>query len=357
MATLEKAHREWASRAADERYSSVMDMHRMALHHHNCAVETVHNIRDFTAEVAGDDVVLVGNAGKPAKLTNWSFGQIARFAEAPAGYLSSLPAPLGAQCLNNGLSAVMPSDTAQMLLHREGDSMTLRGATTEKYSRIWNCDVTARLLDVEARGVFQPAPAAFDGSRGLYLSDRDMFAFMVDNDRRIFETLPGGGLSRGFFVWNSEVGARSFGITTFYYEYVCGNHRVWGAKDVKEVRIRHVGEVQGRAWAGIEAQLVAYASASAADDELRIEHMRTVELGGTTDEVLDALLGLRNPHLGKRRALQAIELATQREDWYGNPRTQWAIAGAITEIARDLPNANERVALDRVGTQVMEAVF
>jgi excisionase family DNA binding protein len=43
---------------------------------------------------------------------------------------------------------------------------------------------------------------------------------IADSNRRIFETLPGGGLSRGFFVWNSEVGAASFGIQTFFYEYV-----------------------------------------------------------------------------------------------------------------------------------------
>jgi len=90
-----------------------------------------------------------------------------------------------------------------------------------KTVRIWNSEITSRLCDLEARGPWQPAPAAFDGSRGLYMGDRDLFAFMVDSGRRIFEKLPGGGLSRGFFVWNSEVGAASFGIQTFFYEYVC----------------------------------------------------------------------------------------------------------------------------------------
>jgi hypothetical protein len=29
---------------------------------------------------------------------------------------------------------------------------------------------------------------------------------------------------------------------TFLYEYVCGNHRVWGASNVVEVKIRHIGK-------------------------------------------------------------------------------------------------------------------
>lgn len=357
MATLEQAHREWATRASDERFSSLAAMHATAVDYHQGAVETTVRTRDMRAVADGDAVTVVGSAGIPARLTNWAFGQVSRLADAPPSYLASLPAQLAADCINAGLDRLDSDDTSQLILRRDNGTLTMRGATSEAYTRIWNRDVTARLLDVEAAGVFRPAPAAFDGSRGLYLSDRDMFAFMVDSDRRIFETLPGGGLSRGFFVWNSEVGARSFGIMTFLYEYVCGNHRVWGAKEIREVRVRHVGDVQGRAWGSIEAQLIAYANGSAADDEARIERMRTVELGGTKYEILDVLLGLRNPVLGKRRIIEALDLAEQRVDWYGNPRTQWAIAGAVTEIARDLPHASERVALDKAGTQIMTTVF
>jgi hypothetical protein len=72
--------------------------------------------------------------------------------------------------------------------------------------------------------------------------------FMVDDDRRIFETLPGGGLSRGFFISNSEVGDASFSLTTFLYQYVCGNHMVWGAQGVKNIRIPHIGDADERAF-------------------------------------------------------------------------------------------------------------
>ena len=36
----------------------------------------------------------------------------------------------------------------------------------------------------------------------------------------------------GFFIWNSEVGRRSLGIQTFWFEALCANHVVWDAVEV-----------------------------------------------------------------------------------------------------------------------------
>jgi len=53
-------------------------------------------------------------------------------------------------------------------------------------------------------------------------------------------------LGRGFFYWNSETGAASFGLTTFLYNYICGNQIVWGAEEVRELRLFHKGEALNR---------------------------------------------------------------------------------------------------------------
>jgi hypothetical protein len=214
------------------------------------------------------------------------------------------------------------------------------------------------LLQLEATGPWQPAPAAFDGSRGLYLGDRDMFAFLVDNGRRIFETGPGGGLSRGFMCWNGEVGDRSIGVTTFFYEYVCGNHRIWGVKGVEELRIAHIYTDPKRAWDKLAVTLKTYAESSAEDDEAKVKAARTFELGATKEEVLDAVFKLQIGGLAKKTVDQAYDLVDgQRSDWYGSPRTAWGLAGGITEIARDLPNADDRTAADRAASKVMQIAF
>jgi hypothetical protein len=356
--TLTQANAQWSRRPADERFSSIEAMDRAARAFKTSAI--VEEIKTNALRIAaqGNDLVLETPKGAPALLTNWSFSQIASRASAPAAYLKDLPASLAADCLNHGLKQAGDDEKgAQLLLGNAGKAVApiARAITSDKYSRIWNADITSRLLELEARGPWQPAPAAFDGSRGLYLGDRDMFAFLVDNERRIFETGPGGGLSRGFFVSNSEVGDASFQIMTFFYEYVCGNHRVWGAQGIAEAKVIHIGNDQSsKAFDIMAVEVKKYAEASAKDDEQMVERCRRYVIAAKKEDVLDAIFKLKVSGLGKTVAGKAYDLAAQREDWYGAPNTAWGYAGGLTEIARDLPNASDRHALDCAATKIME---
>lgn len=357
MTTLTQAHREWSTRADDERYSSLKDLdHAARLKHVNSRSGMLPTYQ-MRVEAAPDDNILLGN-GVNSRITSAAFEQLCQRANSPAGYLSSLPATLAAQCLNDGLARAPEGQQSACLFDSDPSTLALRAITSEKYGRIWNHEITARLVKLEATTSFQPAPAAFDGSRGLYMGERDMFAFLVDNDRCIFETDKNGGLSRGFFVWNSETGHRSFGVKTFLYEYVCGNHRVWGASNVKEVRIRHIGDAKGRAFDddGIIADLREYAEGGAADDERRIKACREYRLGTDRETVLDTLLGLRQPVLTQRLLNKSYDLALEREDWYGEPNTVWAMSGALTEVARDMANADMRVAIETAGSKILDLV-
>jgi hypothetical protein len=356
---LTKANNQWASRPADERFGSIAAMHDRALASRTGAAVAKIKADALRLVAQGDDLQLQGPTGQTASLTNWSYRQVASRAGAPVDYITTLPAPLAAECLNTGLRRSEDSSDSMVLFDKSGPAgLTARAMTSDKYSRIWNADITARLLELEARGPWQPAPAAFDGSRGLYLGDRDMFAFLVDNNRRIFESGPAGGLSRGFFIWNSEVGASSFGIMTFLYEYVCGNHRVWGVSDIAEMRIIHIGRDQQRkAFDKMTVELRKYADASAAEDEAKVTAARRFVIGANKDEILDELFKLKAPGLTRKLIGQSYDLAEKRVDWYGNPRTAWGMAGAITEIARDLPYAADRNTIELAATKVMEMAF
>lgn len=365
MTTLTRANREWASRAPDERFASLAAIHENATIAAQDAVivEDV-PMREIRAVASGDDVKMTRGGGLAA-LTNWSFGRLCNEAKidetsAPAGYLSKLPAGLAADCINIGLDSIAAGpdrDRKVSLLLDRSAGVSLRAMNSPRYGRIWDADITKRLLRMEAEGPWQPAPAAFDGSRGLYRGDRNMFIFMVDSDRRIFETLPGGGLSRGFFCWNSEVGDKSFGILSFLYEYCCGNHRVWGATELSEIKVRHVGDADDRAAAKWGVALKRYAEDSATEDEAKILAARNYEVGATKDEILDVLFSMREPALTKGLIKEALALADRREDWYGNPRSAWAMGGAVTEIARDMPNADTRLATDRAGRRILDLAF
>lgn len=358
MTTLIEASRQWMTRPADERYNSVAALHDAALGFKDNARSATVPTKKLRIAERKNDLVLCG-AHDEIEMTNWSFDRVADVAAAPAGYMRSLPAKMAAECLNHGLQNGGNRDNKLLFQRAESGMLTLRALTSTKYGRIWNSDITRRLVELEEIGPWQPAPAAFDGSRGLYLGDRDMFAFMVDNDRRIFEKGPGGGLSRGFFVSNSEVGAGSFRILSFFYNYICGNHMVWGASGVREVRIRHIGDADGRAFGGenLYAELKAYAESSGKEDEMRVQKMRTYKIGKDLDDILDVVMGIRGTGLTKKNVTEGFELAKQREDWYGDPTTVWGLAGGITEIARDLPNADERTALEAAAGKMVEIAF
>ncbi len=364
MTTLMQATEQWSNRPADERFSSLADLHEAVSHHRSVAVEAPNvQMQSLRITTAQDDMGvieprLVGPSGAEARFTHYSFGQVCRRIGAPASYLRTLPAGLASANMNNGLSSIGARDNGEgdNLLFAQNGDLVLRAALSPSYTRIWNDDITSRLIRLtEQAPEWQPAPAAFDGSRGLYASDKDMFAFMVDNDRRIFETLPGGGLGRGFFVSNSEVGDASFRITTFFYEYVCGNHRVWGASGVQELRIPHIGNADERAFSKLTVELRKYADSSVQQDEAKIESMIRYSLGNTKDEVLDAVFNLG---VSRKLATQAYAIAEASEDRYvGGPRSVWGLTGGLTEVARDLPNADARVALERQAGKIMQIAF
>lgn len=357
MTTLTKAHHQWANRAPDERFNSVEEMHQRALQYRGEAREAaISSTKQLRLEQDGQDLFLVGRTGKTAALTNWSFSQLCREAEAPAGYLKSLPASLARDCLQSGLDRGA-SGERHLLINKNG-AMTLRGITSPSYTRIWNSDVTERLMALKHAGQgWQEAPAAFDGSRGQYLSDRDMFSFFVDNDRRIFEKGPGGGLSRGFFAWNSEVARSVFGIATFLYEYICGNHRVWGASNMTEVKIRHVGAADERGFSELAAAVRIFADSSASEDEAKIEMARSYRIAESKEDLLDQLFGLKALGVSRKVLELGYEKAKEHDDWYGDPLSAWGFSGGLTEVARDMPNADERTALDRAGAKVLEMTW
>jgi len=92
-------------------------------------------------------------------------------------------------------------------------------------------------------GVYNPLVDITQDTTTLYASDRDVFLFLVDDLNPIEAgRLPDGSPDlyfRGFYCWNSEVGAKTLGIASFYLRAVCQNRNLWGVEDFEEITIRH----------------------------------------------------------------------------------------------------------------------
>lgn len=79
-------------------------------------------------------------------------------------------------------------------------------------------------------GTYNPRVDISKDTATLYASDRDVFLFLVDDLNPIEAgTLPDGNpdlFFRGFYCWNSEVGAKTLGLASFYLRAVCQNRNL-----------------------------------------------------------------------------------------------------------------------------------
>jgi hypothetical protein len=357
---LSQASNQWASRPADQSFGSIAELHSAVDARTRRACESNYvRYSDLRVEADRGNIRLLGKTNTPASFTHWSFGQLCARIGAPTDYMRDLPAELAAQNINYGLAERGKDlDSAKLLLDVNG-STAIRAFTGTGYSRIWDRDITQRLMNLPKE--WQPAPetdlVSGGKTRGLYASDHDVFAFLVDNDRRVFESLPGGGLSRGFMVANSEVGDKAFWLLTFLYSYICGNHNVWGVEGVRELRIRHTGNADDRAFSQLRVELKAYATASASEDEAKIKRCMAHEIAADKDELLDKLFGMRSLGVPRKTLEAGYLLAEKHEDWYGSPTSVWGMGNGLSEHAKSIPYADERVRAERAAGKVFEMAF
>jgi len=382
------ANRQWAERPPDERFWNVEEMAEACIGYAKNAREAETPFNRLTC-VAGENenIMVQGPERIPATLTNWSFKQLSARAGAPAEYLQKLPVKLATGNLNFGLSH--SRSTALMLLHpvssQESDTrLILRAATTDRYERFWNWEICDRLLDLPPGWRTPPArPNGADprsrpatqadvldskggggglsisvgdmiAPSGLYASDHDMFGFFINEGARIKDGTD-GGMSRGFFVSNSEVGDGSFWFLTFMYRHVCGNHIVWGASGVQELRIPHVGRIRERIDDSLIAEVRKYADASASFDEAMVERAKRFSLGTNKDEVLDLIFGKKL--MSRKQAGAAFEIAQEHDYYDGDARTAWGFAQGVTRLAQQTAHTDRRVDMDRTASKILTMAF
>jgi hypothetical protein len=392
---LFKASNQWSERPADERFASLQDLYATTKKYADEAIEKKAEFGDLRVENVDGDVKLVGRQGIPARLTHWAFGQLCQRIGAPASYLRDLPATLAAQNLNHGLAQRVKNTAneslANLLFHKNGDWL-LRSILTDDYSRIWNHEIAERLIGLEADFNWTPAkptthwqsdvpvgtciicqgtgkaisienPEVEENCKycagtgkelpALYASDHDLFAFLINRDLTIEEKGSNGApLFKGVIVQNSEVGASSIKITRFVGRDICGNHIIWGASQVVDLRIRHVGNAREK-WAGYVAAVRKYAEESVSEIESKIAYSKVKLIADTKENVLDALFGKRQAHGLSKTALEAGYNAV-RPDQDGDANTLWGFVQGLTRYSQTLGFADKRTEVDRAAGKILD---
>ncbi|MCA9564815.1 MAG: hypothetical protein KC561_15065 [Myxococcales bacterium] len=264
------------------------------------------------------------------RLSDWSFSQLCRLAGVSKETINRLSAETASQALRETLPA---SDKPLQLLATGKSIRSLHGVS---YTRLWNDDLLSVVSEFASD--FEPPQVGMNGATGLYCGEQDLFAFLIDPTGWI--EIEGEAFAPGFFVWNSEVGRRSLGIQTFWFQAVCQNHIVWDAVEVVEFTRKHTAKVGD----GLSEIRRLIERLVAKRDERRDGFVKVISgamqqtLGSAADDVLKTLASEGIP---RGLAAKATELAQQSGRF-----SIFSLVDALTRLAQEVRYAGDRVEID-----------
>lgn len=354
------AFSQYANRPKDERFPSVEALIADAAAEKDATVERIYNVKDLRVHSSDDgrEVVLESTKGF-AKFNHWSFGQFARTVGAPAGYLRSLPPELIARNLNHGISHT--SADVNLLVNGNDGSPIVRAATSDSYGRVWDSQLYEAARDQifnhrTSNGDWKLPPTWSGEPAGAYRGDRDSFLIQVDGgsivenpSRATGQNGGGRPMFRGIMISNSEVGSSAITIDCVLFDFVCGNHNLWGAVTDQTFRRRHVGQKTLRDTIREIGKIAqSWTNHSAEKDAAIVRSLIDHEIASTKEAVIDEL---RKMGASKENAELAYTACEQKESV--SPRSFWGIASGLTRISQNSGFQDERLSLDQLAAKIM----
>ena len=331
MVYLKRAHTELFRRTPDEQFASlpaILSHCREQREQSEDRWELPQTLRP----AATPDYLRLGIGDDGAFLMNdWSFGQLCRLANVPKQTVNRLSPDTAKRVFHETLPL---GDKPLQLCVRE---RMVRSIHSASYTRLHNADLL-ELVD-EYASDFRPPQKAITGGTGLYCGEQDMFCFLIDPTG--WAEIDGQAFAPGFFIWNSEVGRRTVGIETFWFQAVCANHIVWDAVETVEFTRKHTANVRE----ALDEIHRIIGNLIAKRDERRDGFVQVISkamrerLGQDADSSLAELV---KHGISRAVAQKAMEIAREQGRF-----TIFSIVDALTRMSGEVTNAGDRILLDR----------
>ncbi len=358
MTCLTRARNELFRRTPDECFPSLIALWEHCQKRRESSLDHWHPPQSLHPTVNDRGLALAFGGEDPFHMNEWSFAQLCRLAGVSKDTINRISPQTACRAPEETLPS---SEKPVQILTKDSSIRSIHGVA---YTRLWDVDLLTMLREFATD--FQP-PQQAGGSRGpavvsdedipfdpdpeppsgtgLYCGEQDMFVFMIDPLG--WTEIDGQAFAPGFFVWNSEVGRRSVGVQTFWFQKVCANHLVWDAVEVVEFKRKHTANVHESLSEirRIVASLVEKRDQRRDGFAQTIRKAMEAKLGATADEVME-LLNRRG--ITKTLAKNAVETARRK-----GAMTVFAVVDALTRLSGKMANAGERAEADEKAGQLL----
>lgn len=327
MAQLTRAHQELFRRGPDETFATFGELTQHCRGQREASVDRWERPQDV---VVTSDLTLAIGDNPDFRPNDWSFSQLCRLAGVSKDTLNRL----SSKTASHALVETLPRSEKPVQYLTSGD--TLRSVHGVSYTRLWNDELLSVVEEYATD--FLPPHEAVGGGSGLYCGEQDLFCFLVDPLG--WAEIDDQAFAPGFFVWNSEVGRRSLGIQTFWFQEVCANHIVWDATEVLEFSRKHTANVRD----GLDQVRAIIEALVAKRNERRDSFAKVVaramqeSLGDDAEKVARQVVASGVPRTLAREAIKSAEQQGRL--------TVFAVVDALTRLTQKSLYAGDRAELD-----------
>lgn len=313
-------------------------------------------------------------------VTNWTFGQVAGLAGASGAtrFLRALPGINVANDLTYAIRYNRGVDEVKLYT----DDLEALAITGPDYGRIFDWEV-AEAVDAATCGsigdhrwkvpgmldwrtmIYDPLHPVSKDTTTLFANDRGVFIFLCQDLAPIeIGKLPDGSpdlVFRGFYVTNSEVGAGKLKLGAMYLRGICCNRILWGVEAFEELEMRHTKYAPNRFIEEARPALESFANGSSMKLVQGVAMAKEAIVAETKAKAVEFVM---SRGVAAKRA-QAVYEKIVREEWRlgadeeepeDRPVSVWDLAQGMTAAAREEPNFDTRMELERAAGVLLDRV-
>lgn len=290
-----------------------------------------------------------GDIPNPHGLTHYSMMQACRMAKLDTDVVRRLQMHGRNDLAIDNLNTLFPNESGSFKIMLLDPNKRIRALNGSDYSRLWDYTMFDQVNKVLIPAGFVPAVVRRGcgallgaGRTALFRGDQTSFGFFFTDDIQLVDDQL-GGMRQGIMIWNSEVGARSFGFSAFYFREESGTFLIWDRGATSRKRFVHRGDITRgfREYLSVVREAAQNAGGSRNEDMATFNTAANTPFASNFDEAVEKLNKLFD--MPKAQAEAVVKASLLPENASGAEYSVWRISLGISWEAAQTSRAESMV--------------